>query len=159
VVSQILLVREPAPYEPGRVAVLDEPYPATITKLVPLPASSADDADVDQAIAVAPPVVVERVIDPHPDEFYEPAPEVPKEWAGRPAPLYWRLLRLRYVRPNGWLRALFFEGAVAVAVVLVLSGAASVWTIVVLPLVVALIVKANDVLAGSLRRNLRSGAD
>ncbi|HEX3899566.1 MAG TPA: hypothetical protein VHW74_10365 [Mycobacteriales bacterium] len=84
---------------------------------------------------------------------YEPAPDVPKVWDGRPAPMFWRVLRLRHIRPNGWLRALFFEGSVALAVVLVLAGAASVWTIVVLPMVVALIVKANDVLVGSLRRS------
>lgn len=67
-------------------------------------------------------------------------------------PMYWRLLRLRYIRPNGWLRALFVEGSVGVAVVLVLAEKASVWTIIALPVVVALAVKANDWVAGGLSR-------
>ncbi len=143
-VSQVLVVREPAPPEPGRVAVLDE-HPgdvATITRLVPV---------APEAAPVAEPFVVD------PDWVEEAAPDVPSQVDGRPAPLYWRLLRLRYTRPNGWLRALFFEGAVAIAVVLVLAEAASVWTIVVLPFVVAVVVKANDVLAGSLTRSYRRG--
>ena len=145
-VSHILVVREPAPFTPSRVAVLDEPA-TTVTRLVPLPTEAGDDIGVPAALETTP------VLDPHPDQMYEPQPAVPKEWEGRPAPLYWRVLRLRYVRPNVWLRALFFEGSVAVAVVLVLAEAASVGTSVVLPIVVALIVKANDVLAGSLRRD------
>ncbi|HWC34506.1 MAG TPA: hypothetical protein VG650_06725 [Mycobacteriales bacterium] len=138
-VSHILVVREPAPPDPGRIAVLDEPAveTATVTRLVPL----------EQPVEDSP---VERDADPV-DAVYD----VPSAVDGRAAPLYWRLLRLRHTRPNGWLRALFFEGAVAVAVVLVLAEAASVWTIVVLPFVVAVVVKANDVLAGSLRRTYR----
>jgi hypothetical protein len=62
-------------------------------------------------------------------------------------PLYWRVLRLRVVRPNGWQRALLVEGVVAVAVILVLGGKASIWTIPVLPIIVALLVKANDLVA------------
>jgi hypothetical protein len=146
-VSHVLVVREPVPFEPARVAVLDAPA-ETITRFVPLPSESIDKP-LDQADEEP---IYDAVVDPYPDERYEPPPAVPKEWHGRPAPLYWRLLRLRYVRPNGWLRALFFEGAVAVAVVLVLAEAASVWTIVVLPMVVAVIVKANDVVAGNLRQ-------
>lgn len=74
--------------------------------------------------------------------------------AQRP-PLYWRLLRLRYVRPNGWLRALFIEGSVALAVVLVLAGAVSVWTIIALPVLIAVLVKLNDMIAGALRANAK----
>jgi hypothetical protein len=66
--------------------------------------------------------------------------------------MYWRLLRLRHIRPNGWLRALFVEGSVGLAVVLVLAEAASIWTIIALPVVVAALVKLNDVIAGSVRR-------
>jgi hypothetical protein len=65
-------------------------------------------------------------------------------------PLYPRLLRLRNVRPNAWQRALFGEGALAVAVVLVLADIASAWTLLVLPFAVAAVVKAHDVLAGVL---------
>ena len=68
-------------------------------------------------------------------------------------PMYWRLLRLRYIRPNGWMRALFVEGSVGLAVVLVLAEKASIWTIVALPAVVAVLVKANDLIAGALERS------
>lgn len=67
-------------------------------------------------------------------------------------PLYPRLLRLRNVHPNGWQRAALGEGALAVAVVLVLADLASAWTLLALPLGVAVVVKAHDVLAGLLGR-------
>jgi hypothetical protein len=65
-------------------------------------------------------------------------------------PLYPRLLRLRHIAPNGWQRALLGEGALAVAVLLVLADLASAWALLVLPLAVAVVVKAHDVLAGAL---------
>ena len=65
-------------------------------------------------------------------------------------PLYPRLLRLRPSAPNAWQRALLGEGALAVAALLVLADLATAWTLVVLPLAVALIVKAHDLLAGAL---------
>jgi len=65
-------------------------------------------------------------------------------------PLYWRLLRLRAIRPSGWQRALLVEGVVAVAVVLVLADVASAWTLLALPLAAALVVKGHDVLAAML---------
>jgi hypothetical protein len=83
--------------------------------------------------------------------------EATSEWvtpAARPGPppMYWRLLRLHDVRPNGWQRALLVEGVVTLAVVLVLADLASAWALVVLPVVAAVIVKAHDVLAGWLPR-------
>ena len=68
----------------------------------------------------------------------------------RAYPLYWRMLRLRHVRPNGWQRAVLFEGVTAVAVTLVLADVASAWTLVVLPAVTAAIVKGHDLIAGLL---------
>ena len=65
-------------------------------------------------------------------------------------PMYWRLLRLRYVKPNGWQRAIFVEGVLALSLVLVLADVASAWTLLVLPLASALMVKAHDVVAGLL---------
>ena len=65
-------------------------------------------------------------------------------------PMYWRLLRLRHVRPNGWQRAVFVEGVLGLSLVLVLADVASAWTLLVLPLASALIVKAHDVIAGLL---------
>ena len=66
-------------------------------------------------------------------------------------PMYWRLLRLRHVRPNGWQRAVFVEGVLALSLVLVLADVASAWTLLVLPLSSALTVKAHDVIAGLLK--------
>lgn len=76
-------------------------------------------------------------------------------------PLYVRLLRLRHIRPNGWQRAALGEGALALAVVLVLADVASAWTLLVLPVSVAVVVKAHDVLAGWLGQpaNGQSAAD
>jgi len=68
----------------------------------------------------------------------------------RRQPLYWRVLVLRHVRPNGWQRAILFEGALATATVLVLADLASAWLLIALPLVVAVVVKAHDLLAGLL---------
>ena len=64
--------------------------------------------------------------------------------------MYWRVLRLQRVRPNGWQRLLLVEGSVASGVVLALADASSAWAIVVLPVTVAAVVKAHDVLAGIL---------
>ena len=65
-------------------------------------------------------------------------------------PLYPRLLRLRHIYPSAWQRAALGEGALVVAVLLVLADLASAWTLLVLPVTVALVVKAHDVLEGVL---------
>ena len=65
-------------------------------------------------------------------------------------PLYPRLLHLRNIHPNAWQRALLGEGALALAVLLVLADLATAWTLLVLPLAVAAVVKAHDLLAGAL---------
>ncbi|GAC1610399.1 MAG: hypothetical protein NVS3B26_16960 [Mycobacteriales bacterium] len=65
-------------------------------------------------------------------------------------PLYPRLLRLRHVAPNAWQRALLGEGAIGVAALLVLADLASAWTLLVVPVSVAVVVKAHDLLAGRL---------
>lgn len=65
-------------------------------------------------------------------------------------PMYWRVLRLSAVRPNGWQRAVLVEGVIGVSIVLALADVASAWTIVVLPLVAMGIVKVHDYLAGLL---------
>jgi len=62
------------------------------------------------------------------------------------------MLRLRYVHPNGWQRAVLVEGVLGLSRVLVLADVASAWTLLVLPLASALVVKANDVIAGLLRQ-------
>ena len=80
------------------------------------------------------------------------------EAATRRAPLYPRLLRLRHVAPNAWQRAVLGEGALAVAVLLVLADVATAWTLVALPLAVAAVVKAHDALAGFLAPQVPSPA-
>ena len=70
-------------------------------------------------------------------------------------PLYPRLLRLRHVRPNAWQRAVRGEGPLAVAVLLVLADLASAWTLLVLPVAVATVVKAHDGVAGLLQPPVR----
>ena len=73
------------------------------------------------------------------------------------APLYWRLLRLRWLRPNGWQRAVLVEGVLGLSVVLVLADVASAWTLLVMPLASAVVVKAHDVLLGMLGGSGRDG--
>jgi hypothetical protein len=90
---------------------------------------------------------VEAAADPHGDEPAAPAKR----------PLYARLLRLKNIHPNGWQRALLAEGALALAVLLVLADAASAWTLLALPLGVAVVVKAHDLLAGILGRPVPPG--
>src|SRR5437667_256690 len=67
--------------------------------------------------------------------------------SGKP-PLYARTLRLRHIRPGGLLCFAFFEGAVAVGILLALAELAPWWAALVLPAVVAGMVKVNDVVAG-----------
>jgi hypothetical protein len=80
-------------------------------------------------------------------------PEGPDEEPAAPSvrtPLYPRLLRLRNIHPNAWQRALLGEGAIGIAALLVLADLATAWTLLVLPVAVAVVVKAHDLLAGVL---------
>jgi hypothetical protein len=85
----------------------------------------------------------------------QPAPGAVSEPRRAPAavslPLYVRVLRLRYLRPNGWQRALFVEGAIALAAVVVLADLASAWLIPVFPIAVAVVVKFHDLIVGALK--------
>jgi hypothetical protein len=87
-----------------------------------------------------------------PGQEAEVAQEVAQEVA-RPQkrPLYPRLLRLKNVHPNAWQRAALGEGAFGVAALLCLADVASLWTLVALPVAVAAVVKAHDVVAGVLQ--------
>lgn len=64
--------------------------------------------------------------------------------------MYARLLHLQHLAPNSWQRALFVEGSLVVAGVLVLADVASAWLLLALPLAVALAVKFHDLLSGLL---------
>ncbi|MEU4556423.1 hypothetical protein EV382_3784 [Micromonospora violae] len=68
-------------------------------------------------------------------------------------PLYARLLGLRFVNPGGVLCFLFFEGAIALAVLLALAELVSWWAVLVLPIVVAVMVKLNDMVAAVVVRS------
>jgi hypothetical protein len=65
-------------------------------------------------------------------------------------PLYPRLLRLRNVHPSAWQRAVLGEGMAALGVLLSLADLASAWSILVLPVAMAVVVKAHDVITGLL---------
>ena len=71
----------------------------------------------------------------------------------RPAkrPVYPRVLRLRHLHLSAWQRAVLGEGAIAAALLLVAADVATAWTLLVLPLAVAAVVKVNDLVAGALR--------
>lgn len=70
-------------------------------------------------------------------------------------PLYARVLGLQYVNPGGMLCFIYFEGMIALAVLLALTERVSWWAVLVLPAAVAVMVKVNDVVAGAL---VQSGA-
>jgi hypothetical protein len=78
------------------------------------------------------------------------APDVQRGKAAK-TPFYPQLLRLKNVHPNAWQRALFGEGMALIGVLLAMADLASAWSILVLPVAVAVIVKCHDVLAGLLR--------
>ena len=65
-------------------------------------------------------------------------------------PLYPRLLRLRRLRLRGWQRVLLSDGSLLLSLLLVLADLATAWTLLVLPLAVAAVVKLHDVAAGLL---------
>lgn len=65
-----------------------------------------------------------------------------------PRPSYARALRLRHTRLARWQAVLLFDVVLVVGVLLALAEVASAWAPVVLPLVVALVVKAYDEVAG-----------
>lgn len=65
-------------------------------------------------------------------------------------PLYPRLLQLKNVHPNAWQRAVLGEGMAVLGALLVMADLASGWSIVVLPVAMAAVVKSHDVMAGLL---------
>lgn len=77
-----------------------------------------------------------------------PRPDLPAFVGHRP--LYARMLRLRFLTPSGFLCFVFLEGAVALGVLLALAELVSWWGVLVLPATVAVMVKLNDAIAGSL---------
>jgi len=76
------------------------------------------------------------------EDVTEQAPRPPR------VPLYCRLLRLRHLHPTAWQRAVLGEGTALTGGVL--ADLASAWTVLVLPLSVAAVVKAHDGVTGLL---------
>lgn len=80
-------------------------------------------------------------------------------WAGlspddvRLQPLYARVLGLQYVNPGGVLCFVFFEGAIALGILLAFAELVSWWAVLLLPASVAVMVKINDVVAGAVARS------
>ena len=66
----------------------------------------------------------------------------------RRRPLYARVLRLRHLQPSSLWCFLYFEGAVALGVLLALAEVVSWWAVLALPVAVAAMVKLNDLLTG-----------
>src|SRR5690348_14881399 len=71
--------------------------------------------------------------------------------AGRP-PMYARLLRLRRIRITGLVSFLLMECTVAVAVLLALAELVSWWAVPLLPVLVAAVVKINDMVGAPSNR-------
>jgi hypothetical protein len=63
-----------------------------------------------------------------------------------------RMLRLTYVQPSALQCALFFEGSIALAVLLSLAELVSWWAVLLLPVSVAALVKINDIVKGAYAR-------
>ncbi len=72
--------------------------------------------------------------------------------SGGRRPFYARALRLRYLAPSGIFCFIFFEGAIALGILLALAELVSWWGVLVLPVTVAAMVKLNDLIAGLLGR-------
>jgi hypothetical protein len=68
-------------------------------------------------------------------------------------PLYVRVLRLRHFQPSGMVCFILLEGSIAAALLLALAELVSWWGLIVIPVAVAVLVKANDVLAAALARS------
>ena len=71
----------------------------------------------------------------------------------RQRPLYARLLGLRFVNPGAALCFVFFEGSVLLAALLALAELVTWWSMIVLPVTVAVMVKLNDLVAGEVIRS------
>jgi hypothetical protein len=69
-------------------------------------------------------------------------------------PAYARVLRLRTLRPGGLLCFGYFEGMIALGVLLALAELSSWWSVLALPAAVAIMVKVNDVIATGTSRPL-----
>ncbi len=70
-------------------------------------------------------------------------------------PWYARMLRLRHLTLSHAWCVVFFEGMIALGVLMALTELVSWWAVPVLPSAVAAMVKLNDVVAGGAERGGR----
>jgi hypothetical protein len=73
--------------------------------------------------------------------------------AAKARPLYARALGLQFIQPSNLMCFMFFEGAIALGVLLALAELADWWAVAILPLSVAIMVKVNDAIAGAAARS------
>lgn len=66
-------------------------------------------------------------------------------WRGSDRPIYERVLRLRRVRLSHLVSGLLLEGTAAVAVLMSMAALVSWWSVLVLPIAVAALVKLYDI--------------
>jgi len=66
--------------------------------------------------------------------------------------IYARALRLKHIHPGGLACFLLFEGAMAIAVLMALAEFVNWWAVLLLPVLVAALVKVNDLVAGVFSR-------
>jgi hypothetical protein len=159
--------RDRAVKEPVVMMPLPPPMtqPEVVPRVTPAPDVPAGDATEDAAAIALPRdlLATARTAEMQPVTVAEVVPRAPDVAASpsrpRKAPLYWRMLRLRHIHPNGWQRALLAEGVLGAAVLLVMADKASIWTLLVLPVVVAALVKVHDLLAGRLRGAARGDGE
>ena len=71
--------------------------------------------------------------------------------------IYHRMLRLRHYRPGPLMTGLLFEGSIVVPVVLSLAEILEWWSVLVVPVTVAALVKFNDVVVGLAHGSHRRG--
>ena len=69
--------------------------------------------------------------------------------------LYARALRLKHIHPGGLMCFLLFEGAIALAALMVLAEFVTWQSVILLPLAVAIVMKINDTVAGVFSRTDR----
>jgi hypothetical protein len=72
----------------------------------------------------------------------------------RRRPLYFRLLRVRHLTVRPTTLFLLFEGSITLALLLYLADVVHEWGLLAIPVVVAIMVKLNDSVAGALIRPL-----
>jgi hypothetical protein len=63
------------------------------------------------------------------------------------------MLRIKHLQLSNTWCVVFFEGAIAVAVLMALTELVSWWVVPVLPVAVAAMVKVNDIIAGAAERS------